>query len=117
MNTIGIYLFQLIATLVISLAVVIYFRPYLGRVLIDLCGTQERAQFWVVFSSILLVGVPLIFGMGYNPIDSQPGMLFFEAVGQVRINLFGFLLALIGIGCAVSFFALVAPRPAAREGK
>jgi len=56
MNTIGIYLLQIIVTLVISLAVVIYFRPYLERILVDLCGTQDRAQFWVVFSSILLMG-------------------------------------------------------------
>lgn len=114
MNAIWIYLFQLAVTVGISLAVVIYFRPYLRLILVDLCGTQDRAQFWMVFSSILLVGLPLIFGMGYNPLESASGMQFYDAASQVRVNLMGFLLALIGIGGAVSFFALVAPRPAAR---
>jgi hypothetical protein len=89
---------------------------------VDLCGTKERAQFWVVFSSVLLVGVPFMFGVGYNPLDTLPGTfqpekLFFEAAMQVRVNLLGFLLALVGIGCTVSFFALVAPRPKVQEGK
>ena len=114
MNSIWIYLLQIAVTGGISLAVVTYFRPYLRRVLEDLCGTQDRAQFWVVFSSILLIGLPLIFGMGYNPMKSEPGMLFYDAASQVRVNMIGFLLALIGIGCAVSFFALVAPRPVAK---
>jgi hypothetical protein len=114
MNGIWIYLLQLVVTAGICLVVMIYFRLYLKQILVDLCGTPERAQFWVVFSSILLVGVPIIFGMGYTPQDNAPEKLFFDAASQVRVNLFGFLLALIGIGGAVSFFALVAPRPAAK---
>jgi uncharacterized membrane protein YhaH (DUF805 family) len=114
MNTIEVYLLQIAISAGISLAVAAYFRPYLHRVLRDLCGTDERAQFWVVFSSILLVGMPLIFGMGYNPLESAPEMLFFDAANQVRANLPGFLLALLGIGFFVSFFALVAPRPTAK---
>jgi hypothetical protein len=114
MNTITVYLLQITVTAGISLAVVAYFRPYLQSILRDLCGTDERARFWVVFSSILLVGVPLIFGLGYNPQENAPGMLFFDAASQVRANLLGFLLALLGIGFFVSFFALVAPRPVAK---
>lgn len=111
METIWIYLLQIVITGAFSLAMTGYLRPHLRRILTDLCGTQERAQFWVAFSSILLVGLPLIFSMGYNPMESSTAILFFDAASQVRINLFGFLLALLGIGFTVSFFALVAPRP------
>ncbi len=114
MSTLEVYLLQIVISAGICLAVVAYFRPYLHQVLRDLCGTEERAQFWVVFSSIMLVGVPVIFGMGYHPLESAPESLFFETAGQVRTNLLGALLALIGIGVFVSFFALVAPRPAAK---
>lgn len=110
MNTIEVYLLQIVISAGISLALVVYFRPYLRRILQDLCGTDERAQFWVVFSSILLVGVPVIFGLGYQPGEATSEMLFFDAASQVRFNLIGFLMALIGIGVFVSFFALVAPR-------
>jgi len=110
MNTIEVYLLQIAISAGISIAAVAYFRPHLRRILKDLCGTDERAQFWVVFSSILLVGIPLIFGLGYQPEEGSSGMLFFDAASQVRFNMVGFLLALIGIGVFVSFFALVAPR-------
>jgi len=111
METIQIYLLQIAVTIAISLAATVYLRPHLRSILADLCGTQERAQFWVVFSSILLVGLPLIFSLGYNPLNHTSALPFFDAASQVRANLLGFLLALLGIGFAVSFFALVAPRP------
>lgn len=113
MNMIQIYLLQMALTGGISLALVAYLRPALQRILVDLCGTQERAHFWVALSSVYLVGLPLIFGLGYNPLNSETAMLFFDAARQMRLNLLGFLLALIGIGVVVSFFALVAPRPTA----
>ena len=114
MERIWIYLLQIIVTAGTSLAVVIYFRPHLKRVLVDLCGTQDRAQFWVVFSSILLVGLPLIFALGFNPLNIKAGLLFYDTARQVRANLLGFLLALIAIGFSVSVFALVAPRPSSK---
>jgi uncharacterized membrane protein YhaH (DUF805 family) len=111
METIQTYLFQIAVTGAISLGATAYLRPHLRRILTELCGTTERAQFWVVFSSILLVGLPLIIGLGYNPMESASDSLFFDAAGQVRANMIGFVLALLGIGATVSFFALVAPRP------
>ena len=114
MDRIWIYLLQIIVTAGICLGLVIYFRPYLKSVLVDLCGTQERAQFWVVFSSIFLIGLPLMFALGFNPAKDNPGLLFFEIARQLRLNLLGFLLALIPIGCAVCFFALVAPHSSSK---
>ncbi|GAB4397676.1 MAG: hypothetical protein OHK0031_17540 [Anaerolineales bacterium] len=105
------FLGQLTLTLMISLALAAALRRSLRPVLIDLCGTEARAQFWTVFSVFLLVIVPLIFGLGFQPEASDPAALFFALAGQLRWNLFGFALALTGIGAALAFFALVAPRP------
>jgi uncharacterized membrane protein YhaH (DUF805 family) len=115
MDPIWIYLLQIITTTGICLAVFTYFRPYLRHILLDLCGTYERAQFWVVFSSILLVGLPLIFALGYNPMNSEPGMEFYATANQVRLNLLGLIFALLGIGCMVSVFALLAPSSVAKK--
>ena len=112
MNNITIYFLQITTTLIISLAAVIYLRRSLRRVLVDLCATEERAQFWMTFSSIMLIGIPLIFGLGFNPAATSADQAFFEAANQVKWNLLGFLFALMGIGVVVSFFALIAPRPA-----
>ncbi len=110
MNALLVYILQLVVTVLISLGVLLWLRPFLRRVLLDLCGTPERADFWLVFASILLVGLPLNFGLGYNPLEGEVRMRFYDAASQVRANLLGFLLALLGIGFVVSFFALVAPR-------
>ena len=111
MNRILIYLLEVAVTLAVCAAIVAYLRPHLRRILADLCGTDERAQFWLAFATILLAGLPLIFGLGYQPGTVTGELLFFDVARQVKINLLGFLLALVAIGGVVSFFALVAPRP------
>lgn len=111
MNTIALYFVQIAVTLIISLGVVIYLRRSLGRMLVDLCRTEERAHFWLIFSTVVLVGIPLVFGMGYTPLAAGAETMFFEVANQLKWNLVGFLLALVTIGFILSFFALLAPRP------
>jgi hypothetical protein len=82
-------------------------------VLIDLCRTEERAQFWAAFSNILLIGLPLIIALGFRPEAETLEAAAFEILGRLSGNLAGYLFALVGIGIMVSFFALVAPRSAA----
>lgn len=110
MNSIFFFLLEVILTLVICGAVVRYLRPFLNRILVDLCGTEERAQFWTVFSNVLLVGLPLLIALTYQPQANNTEELFFEITRRISGNLTGFLFALVGIGMIVSFFALVAPR-------
>ena len=90
-----------------------YLRPHLTRVLVDLCRTEERAQFWAAFSNILLIGLPLIIALGFRPEAVTLEAAVFEILGRLSGNLAGYLFALVGIGIMVSFFALVAPRSAA----
>jgi hypothetical protein len=117
MNTIFSFIVEFTLTLVIAALLVKYLRPFLQRVLNDLCGTEERAQFWTAFSNILLIGIPLIFALNYRPEARGMEALLFEVTGKLSGNLIGFLLALIGIGVMVSFFALVAPRQRKAETK
>lgn len=97
-------------TLLTCILITKYLRPYLKRVLIDLCRTEERAQFWAAFSNILLIGLPLIIALGFRPeaVTLEAGV--FEIIGRLSGNLAGYLFAFVGIGIFVSFFALVAPR-------
>jgi uncharacterized membrane protein YhaH (DUF805 family) len=117
MYTILSFVIEVALTLVISILLVRYLRPFLRKVLIDLCGTEDRAQFWIVFSSILLVGLPVIFAVNYKPEAKGAEALFFEVAKKLSGNLGGFLVALIGIGLIVSFFALVAPKPGKMEAR
>ncbi len=105
------FVIEVALTLGVFLLLVRYLRSFLLKVLIDLCGTEDRAQFWVVFSSMLLIGLPVVFALNYKPEAQSTQALVFEVAGKLSGNLGGFLVALIGIGLIVSFFALVAPRP------
>ncbi len=117
MDTITYFLIEVAITLLTCVLIIAYLRPYLRRILVDLCGTEERAQFWTVFSTILLIGWPFIIAMGYRPEATTPQDLFFEIIGRLAGNFAGFLVAVIGIGMIISFFALVAPRQNKAETK
>ena len=114
MNQIWFYLLSLVITLIASILIILFLRTWLKRVLLDLCGTEERAHFWTLFSVIMLVAMPFLLGMGYHP-ARQGTALFFEMASQIRSNMFSFLFALGAIGGVVTFFALVAPRPNANN--
>jgi uncharacterized membrane protein YhaH (DUF805 family) len=111
MNTIFAFVVEVVLTVVIAALVVAYLRPFLRKLLIDLCGTEDRAQFWTAFANILLIGMPVIFSLYYKPTAGDPEELFLQVAAKLSGNLAGFLFALIGVGVIVSFFALVSRRP------
>ena len=115
MNTMFAFAVEVILTFIICVLTFRILRPYLNRILIDLCGSEERAQFWTVFSNIVLVGFPLLISLMYQPQALNTEELFFELTRRTSENLFGFMFALITIGFIVSIFALFAPR--AKESK
>ncbi len=117
MNTIISFLVHVLLTIAVTALVVNYIRPYLRKVLVDLCGTEERAQFWTVFSNVVLVGLPGILALNYRPEAVTLEELFFEIAGRLSGTLAGFLFGLVGVGFVVSIFALFAPRPAKAEAK
>lgn len=106
MNIILSFVIEVILTLILSALLVGYLRPFLQKVLIDLCGTADRAHFWIAFTNILLIGMPMIFALNYRPEATNTEALFLEIAGKLSGNLGGLLLALIGTGAMVSFFAL-----------
>lgn len=117
MNPIFSFLAEMTLTLILSILIVRYLRPFLRKILIDLCGTEDRANFWIVFSDILLIGLPMIIALGYQPEAKSSEELFFEIAAKLSGNLGGFLFALVGVGLIVTFFALAAPKPPKMESK
>ena len=110
MNTFLAFTIEIGLTLLATALITGYLRPFLKRLLVDLCRTEERAQFWTAFSNILLIGLPLIIALGFRPESATLEGVVFEIIGRLSSNLGGYLFALVGIGIIVSFFALVAPR-------
>jgi hypothetical protein len=110
MNTIYAFGIQVILTITICALTVRYLRPFLNRILIDLCGTEERAKFWTVFSNILLVGFPVLISLMRRPESNNAEDLFFELTRQTSANVIAFMVTLVGVGFIISVFALFTPR-------
>ncbi|MBI2332890.1 MAG: hypothetical protein HYU84_12160 [Chloroflexi bacterium] len=117
MNTIFSFIIQVFLTITLTSLIARYIRPYLSKVLIDLCGTEERAQFWTVFSNVLLIGLPGILALNYKPEATTLEGMFFEIAGRISGMLASFLFALVCIGIVVLIFALFVPRPVKAEAK
>lgn len=113
------FLLGLILTLITAFAIVIYLRRPLHRILVELCGTQERAEFWVSFSNVTITLVPLIFAMQYTPELKAGTTPVLELAAQFKWALAGLLAAVLILGWVISRFIrrqtapTVSPKPAA----
>jgi hypothetical protein len=104
MSTVAMFLSGLGVTLLLSLSVVAYMQIHLKQILIDLCGTPERAKFWTAFSNVTLVLVPLIFALNYRPASGSPEDLVFEVGTQLERALIGLVASVIAMGVVLSAF-------------
>ena len=91
-------------TLVVTLAVVVYLRPHLRKILIDLCGTEERGDFWTAFSNVTIVLVPVICAMFSPPQSSEGRAAFFEINSQLKWALIGLVGTVVLLGLVISRF-------------
>jgi hypothetical protein len=98
------FLAGLLLTLLSSLLVVIYLRGHLKVILIDLCGTAQRAGFWVAFSNVTLMLVPAIFALKYRPEAGSFPSLVFELSAQLESALFGLVCSVVVLGIVMSTF-------------
>lgn len=117
MNIIFLFFIQILLTLFIAGLIVGYLRPFLKKILVDLCGTEERAQFWLAFSNTLLIGLPMVIAFTYHPEAVKAEELFFDLARKLSGNIAGLLFALVCTGFVVSIFALFAPRAVKAEAK
>lgn len=102
MNETVVFIGGLGFTVVICALVVQYLKPHLYNVLVDLCGTNERAKFWTVFSNITLMLVPIVFAMSYRPGRDIP--VVFQVTNQLRWTLVGLVASVMALGIVVSRF-------------
>jgi len=99
MSSVAIYLATLAVTVVASLAVVLVLRPSLHRLLVDLCGTENRAAFWTAFSTVALALAPLLGAMHRRP---GGGDAAFELAAQLEWALGGLLAAVLLVGVVLA---------------
>lgn len=98
------FLTGLAATLVTFLAIVAYLRGPLYSILVELCGTGERAAFWAVFSNVTITLVPLLFAMQYTPELKGGTTAVLEVAAQLKWAFAGLLSAVVALGWVLSRF-------------
>ena len=94
-------------TLAGSLGVVWFIRRHLRHILTDLTGTAARAEFWVTFTSLLLVIIPLIVAMF---VPRGDGVIFFRVTALLRWSLMGLVATLLASGFIIIVFVMSRPR-------
>ena len=104
MNRATIFLAGVGTTVAVSFLAVAYLKASLTRVLIDLCGTEERATFWTAFSNVTLVLVPLIFALHYRPETGPDTSLVFQMSSQLEYALIGLVCSVLILGIVLSIF-------------
>jgi hypothetical protein len=91
-------------TLIATFAIVAYLRSPLHNILVELCGTRERAAFWVSFSNVTITLVPLIFAMQYTPDLKAGSSAVLELAAQLKWALAGLLFAVLVLGWVLRGF-------------
>ncbi len=104
MNEISIFLVGLGITALTSFLIVIYFKPHLKKILLELNGDKERpANFWVAYTTIILMLVPLIFAIWIVPEDPDVSV-FVQISKQLKWSLMGLVISLVIIGIIIIRF-------------
>ena len=103
MGEITSYLIGVGVTLMVSMVVVVYLRPHLRRILVDLCRTEDRADFWTAFTNVTVILAPLICAMFHRP-GHAGAALFFDIATQCRSALLGLIASVIVVGLVIASF-------------
>lgn len=99
MNTLTLFIIEVLLSFGISATVVILIKPLLRDVLIETCGTQKRAEFWVMFTQLMLVISPLLIVIYFAPTSAiVPPNLAETMKDTLFQSLLGVFIALAIIG-------------------
>ena len=110
MNDIAAFALNLVLTLLITFLVTTYLGASLFRILVDLCGTEDRGRFWLTLSKVLLVGMPVVTALSYRPDIGDMGPWYFALAQELSRNIMSLLVVVAGLGLVITFFAAIAPR-------
>jgi hypothetical protein len=93
------FVLEVLLCLAMSLTVITLIKPLLRDVLTETCGTQNRADFWVMFTQLMLVISPLMLVVYFAPTYIKADFNFAYELQQALFRtLLGDFIALSVIG-------------------
>jgi len=91
-------------SVITSTVVVLVLRRTMTILLTDLTGSKERASFWIIFSSILLILIPIVAGMFFYPEMNNDQLFIIHIISQLKWSLVGLICTLISMAFFLVFF-------------
>ncbi len=91
MSDIGVFWLELSLCLAISGGIILTLRPVLTPLLVQLCGTEQRAAFWGRFTALTMTIAPLLLVLRFgHSLDVHPAttlrivrdVLWYTLIGQ-----------------------------------
>jgi hypothetical protein len=113
MNPILLSVFQFVSPVAIGVMVMLYLRGVTQRLLVDLCGTIDRADFWVRITSVLMATAPLALVLlaAQSPLRCMPD----DATCALNVLRQTIIFSLVGILTSVAIVARAVGRYVPRE--
>jgi hypothetical protein len=94
----------LMLTLVVSVGVVGYMNAPLRKLLRELCGDPQRSDFWVVFSNVTVVLLPVIFAIPSEPVAHPGAISLLEVCEQLKWGMVGLVVSVLMLGWILGRF-------------
>ena len=111
-HALALFLIEVLLCLVISVSLIVLLRPVLRDMLVDVCGTQSRADFWVMFTQLMLVISPLLIVIYFAPTQAVLWVDLAEALKDTLFrSLLGDFIALATIGLVIRKYIRTLPAP------
>ena len=104
------FLIGLGITLTFTVGSVVYLHRHLVPLLVELCGTRERAAFWAAFTNTLLIISPMVGALVRVPVVGPAYEPIFEIGAQLAAALLWLGLGLLAVGAVLTTFIRQATR-------
>jgi uncharacterized membrane protein YhaH (DUF805 family) len=104
MNAAWLFVVGLIVAITASALTLAYLRRPLFRILVDLCGTEDRAAFWLAFSNVTLFLVPVLFALHSHPASGSFAESVLGIGDQLEAALLGLVVSVVALGLVLSRF-------------
>ena len=104
MNAAWLFASGLVVTIAVSALTLAYLRRPLVRILVDLCGTEDRAGFWLAFSNVTMFLIPVLFALHRHPASASFVEAIFGIGDQLEAALLGLVVSVAALGLVLSRF-------------
>ena len=102
MNDITTFLIGLSISIVFVLSAAVYIRKPLFKILIDLCGTDDRAAFWTQITMLGFILVGGLMALTYQPRANLPEYYFIS--WHLGRTLSGLVIVVVFLSLTISIF-------------